>query len=438
MNVDRRIAVGPIVVATVILVSALSNLPSRIAIGSLSLQGLWTASVGFGVWPVLLITYRRIPRRFLFFGCTGVAFILWAVTTLTLARGRSGLAMSAIQNLSVYSGFVGVTLLSGRIVVTRPAWCGLLGKLTIGAIAILALGYLSQVAIVGVGSKVPLGAASCSALFVVGVAVVLGRWHQSRSLVANGVLGIVLTLGAFLALSREALAAILAMLCIWVILRKGGIRRLVRAGVAILFGGVLIYLSFEYRPLQRAMFRGDRAYSVLGVTINTSGRMGLYQTLLPGIADEPVIGHGAGAAALEVARRVKTVVQPHNDYLRLLYDTGSVGLILWIVMYVGTWWTLARWYVRRGREMEAQMQPLGGDWLLVACCAVVGVGVLALFDNVFVYPHIMFPLGVLTGLGMGTMVHEERVEEVRAYRCASHYEVIEGFESNTFGSLGLA
>jgi O-antigen ligase len=47
-----------------------------------------------------------------------------------------------------------------------------------------------------------------------------------------------------------------------------------------------------------------------------------------------VLGQGIGQAQISVSSQFVSIVQPHNDYLRITYDLGLVGLALWLFALV--------------------------------------------------------------------------------------------------------
>lgn len=60
----------------------------------------------------------------------------------------------------------------------------------------------------------------------------------------------------------------------------------------------------------------------------TSGRTLLWEKMEDEIAKKPFFGHGANASEPFVAMFTGGVTHPHNDWLRLLYDYGYLGVIV--------------------------------------------------------------------------------------------------------------
>ena len=81
--------------------------------------------------------------------------------------------------------------------------------------------------------------------------------------------------------------------------------------------------------LERMFFDGNIALS----NINTNGRTYLWSNLLSAYIKSPYIGNGFGSVYVYIStddllRRVG--VQPHNDYIRFLFNTGALGFSIFI------------------------------------------------------------------------------------------------------------
>lgn len=60
----------------------------------------------------------------------------------------------------------------------------------------------------------------------------------------------------------------------------------------------------------------------------TMGRIAMWDLMQPKIEEKPYFGHGANANEGFILRIVGFEGQPHNDWLRLLYDYGYVGMVI--------------------------------------------------------------------------------------------------------------
>ena len=60
----------------------------------------------------------------------------------------------------------------------------------------------------------------------------------------------------------------------------------------------------------------------------TSGRSYMWDMMKPQIESEPLFGHGANASELFVSVLTGGLAHPHNDWLRLLFDYGYLGTLI--------------------------------------------------------------------------------------------------------------
>jgi O-antigen ligase len=94
------------------------------------------------------------------------------------------------------------------------------------------------------------------------------------------------------------------------------------------------YLIQSFSTLRNRFVEvGDRG-EILGISINTNGRTRVWDFLIRGIENHLLLGQGIGESNISVSFQFVSIVQPHNDYLRLAYDLGLVGLMLWLFAVV--------------------------------------------------------------------------------------------------------
>ncbi|HSH44444.1 MAG TPA: O-antigen ligase family protein, partial [Longimicrobiales bacterium] len=74
-------------------------------------------------------------------------------------------------------------------------------------------------------------------------------------------------------------------------------------------------------------------------SMSWSGRDQIWPVLVSAFLDSPVVGLGAGASGPVLRSSFSSAMTdvPHNEYLRILVDTGVVGLIL-VMAGVAVWW----------------------------------------------------------------------------------------------------
>jgi O-antigen ligase len=155
-----------------------------------------------------------------------------------------------------------------------------------------------------------------------------------------------------------------------------------RYRVVMLAAGMALGLGFFHLPRvqQKMFFSGQGTLKDLRMdneNFRSNGRLIMREALREGIARRPVWGHGADASNA-VSYVTAEQMHPHNDYLRVLYDYGYVGLavlLLTLALQVRDLW-------RRVGRQPVEVQIIGYT-------AVASFGLFLLFmatDNIIVYP----------------------------------------------------
>lgn len=210
----------------------------------------------------------------------------------------------------------------------------------------------------------------------------------------------VLSLLVLLSLSRAATGVAAVLLCVRLLHDAPGQRsRRTAAGAAALLAIGLAIAVLRTGTLHDRMFEvppGQRPFSVAGVTINAQGRVELWRDLADEIRAPHLGGFGPGASSAHLVGKHGPVAEPHNDYLRVLFDGGSVGLLL----LVGGVLHLLRHIVRRARA--AGSDRLAAAPHMTAALAIGAVAITMLTDNPIIYTWVMAPAGVLVGLSLAS------------------------------------
>jgi O-antigen ligase len=105
----------------------------------------------------------------------------------------------------------------------------------------------------------------------------------------------------------------------------------VLTGAVIVGGAVGLFYSSGFQEKMFARGGGSIAELVSGSEdVQASGRVEIWLSLIDGIAKNPWVGHGPNASEAVVNEVVENVGHPHNDYLRLAYDYGFIGLGIYL------------------------------------------------------------------------------------------------------------
>ncbi|MHB8168797.1 MAG: O-antigen ligase family protein [Thermoleophilia bacterium] len=120
-------------------------------------------------------------------------------------------------------------------------------------------------------------------------------------------------------------------------------------------------------------------------------RVTIWRYLLPYFYQSPVVGAGLGGFSDYMQEGLGYVYMPHNDYLRVLIDTGVVG----IVSYLAIWLGLARGAIRAYLRLHDEIFRVVG----LAVLAIVGAYlVMTITDNMFRFALIQSYIWCLAGI----------------------------------------
>ncbi|MEW6518558.1 MAG: O-antigen ligase family protein [Thermodesulfobacteriota bacterium] len=95
---------------------------------------------------------------------------------------------------------------------------------------------------------------------------------------------------------------------------------------------VLLIIGVVFSGIIISRFEALEDPSVYGAQYNTfEQRVNYWKSVLPIIADKPLIGHGLGSSAIVSKKYFHTEAVPHNDYIRFALETGIPGTLIYIL-----------------------------------------------------------------------------------------------------------
>ncbi len=383
-----------LLLATVILLSSVTDLIRRVAVGSLTMQGVLTIGLGT-ISFFLVLSRRRLPKSTFVIGAL-VLFLAIGILSCYLNLATAMIPLrDQTQGLLVYVGFVGLMLLSAieaNAAPIMPPWYITDGFTRAAQICVSVYGVSLLVG--GFGTNVWMAARSFSIFALFAVSWCLAGWRY-RVFPKAGFWALLIPVVIACSYSRTATIVALVLFPLAQISPRDSrswLRVIGWVGVI----GLIAYLTFTYVEPIRNRFteKGDNA-QVGGIQVNTSGRDRIWGAVTISALESPVFGKGPGSVLLPVVK-VSDSTHPHNDYLRLLHDFGWVGLGFWLVGYVGimvqTWrnWAWAEQYDRVSAHLHQAT-------LLV----MVAMAIVMITDNMVVYQFVMAPLGILIGASIG-------------------------------------
>jgi O-antigen ligase len=201
--------------------------------------------------------------------------------------------------------------------------------------------------------------------------------------------------GVLIAITGSRMAGLAAMLVVAV--HPWYTNRWQRFG-AMLLPVVCMVVVFNSPAFQeRSFYGGSGSLSDLADgDVNTSGRFEVWPSIWEAAWKQPVLGHGIGSASAFVASVWPDMAHPHNDYLRVGFELGLVGLAL--LVSVAGWQMIDLYRKMRGTEGVLR-QGLIASFLGLAVLMIV-----AATDNALVYNLLVTdPLFVLIGATYGTL-----------------------------------
>lgn len=211
---------------------------------------------------------------------------------------------------------------------------------------------------------------------------------------------IIMTLSLQRAIIGAAIGAITFVVMLLLIWKR-------RVGVAVA-GLVMIavtvaggtYLLFDYAPLRSRMFPTE-AHATVAQQLLLSGRAleayGLVQMhgreefwAVAGSAERGIGGLGFGVVGSQIERAIGEYWQMHNDYLKLLVETGPTGVALYGVLIAALVSAVTRGVWRARTPFGAMLFMMAGGCFLIAPLN-------GMFDNALdhVQKNVFFGLGFL-------------------------------------------
>lgn len=210
------------------------------------------------------------------------------------------------------------------------------------------------------------------------------RWSDLLCLIAAILVPVISAL-------RGPIAGSLA-LCLLIVAPLSFRRRLVIGVAALLVGLVVFYMpKMQYKMFYSghgtvADLRADNP------DFNWSGRQAMWETVEDGLKEKPWLGQGSNASAAVMRQAYLTQSELHNDWLRIRYNYGRVGVILFVV-------TMAMQVFlayRRGRRAPPEARVL----LFAGASCFIPFAVVMFTDNILVYcQYFTAPHFLLLGYG---------------------------------------
>lgn len=290
--------------------------------------------------------------RSLLYFAKQVEFVLFAVVVAALIRDRRDLAV-----------FLGAVLAGGVLNAVWMSYQILVGEFEplFPAIAIVELRY--GPALIGQPSVLASAAFFLAPLFVAYGRVVTAIERRPR-LAYGGLVALFLAM-IFVTVSRATIGAALVMLVALSVLARSAISARQAGGIA----GAVLLLAVPV-GLTNPLF--VRRFLVRAVRRGVGSRLDIWRSVVEGLGWQLAIGAGTGSTGVVVG-----IEEAHNHYLRVLAESGVLGLALFLLT-MGTILWMGYVTFRRGTDRLVRTTGL-------ACLGTTGAMLsIAVFQDVFI------------------------------------------------------
>ena len=366
--------------------TVVTNAIGSVRLASYSLTAILGLLIGVAGWLVLALQRRLTPatKRII------IASLLYADAVVASVLA-GGLTRHGVQLLEVLASALGVLLMTAT---ARAAWGSRLEVAMARAVRLTSVVVIAALCLAALHLKVSVAPRSTAMVGLIYLGWFLAEFRSGRR---SGLVWSAILLAAIgLSLSRGALVAGYAVMAVALITQSRR-PRLAGAVVAVLLFATGYYAISVWPPLHDRFFSGDVSLNVAGLNVNAEGRTHIWSVLWHDIPSHALLGYGADAASARSVALDPAFDQPHNDYLRLLYDFGAFGCV-----------TLGLLGLEMSRGLRSRRSGSRPPLASVAARMALGaVLIVMVTDNPLDYPFVMIPLAALVGCGLGAAAEIE-------------------------------
>lgn len=341
-------------------------------------------------------------------------FVLWSALLLAF-----GFSVPGIQHVTVWFLLPGVAALVARTASTgtMPALFPWWER----ALVLAALIYIGLCIMHGPGAQAfPYTDRGAGWVLLSGLVLLIARQTRkagnARQLAAIGVV----LLAIILSESRTPMGIAMLMLAYMFIngVRSDGTETKLKAFrviTTIVAGCAGVWFMLTQVAFVTNRFIIGDGYTLFGIPINTSGRYVIWELTIKSWEESPWFGNGPGSSQVMLSKYFDgQIAHPHNEYLRLLHDTGIVGLALWLAGIVA----ILMAAVRRNRAATRADEKVAHT---AAILSVVTIMLASLTDNVTITVFQAIIFGTMIGFSMAArrecaQIEPSQIESAGAHR----------------------
>jgi O-antigen ligase len=167
---------------------------------------------------------------------------------------------------------------------------------------------------------------------------------------------------------------------------------------------VFIFFT-EFGFVQSRNLGGDAGIRIWDYVISTQGRVSFWNLILNQQEGYTFFGEGPGSVRELLSGKFSNLKEPHNDFIRIYYESGLIGISLFICGLV----SYLRYLTKNIFTLPSQLRIQ--NIFFSASLSLLAFITQALTDNPIVYRYVMAPLGLILGSALSQANTKCRQEE---------------------------
>jgi O-antigen ligase len=351
-------------------------------------HGLFTSAILFSSIVTLTVHWRQLK---LSWWISLVPFLIYLTWVFFRVLGSPSLS-TAISNCIIIATpillmpvvMLAVSVLQIKVLEKIYFW------FTPIPILIVIFGLLTNfIYVTNHGFYSPFGLRTLSLYLMVALCflLVIMRAHPSRRLrIAAAMFSILIVIIVVFSLSRTVIVLMFGTLILFILFLSQSVKSKLRflLPIVILIGSSIIFIIFLRRSFP------DLAS--IGLNSFLSGRrFDVWPVVIRDALANPWFGYGTGSVQ-PLTWAVGQMDHPHNDFLRVFYDQGGIGLILFLAAWLHCIFHQMRGWLYNRRIGESS---LGYRLYLASFLAAIGIFASFTTDNTLVYVFVLMPAFIL-------------------------------------------
>lgn len=371
----------PIVLVFSLYISSLCDLLAYHNFGGFTGTAISSALYAIFLIYLIPIVILAKPKKEMLVALPFALFFLWNLFLLIIQDSNK----AAFQTVTLYLVFFLnlIVFITFGYTISKQT----LNRLFLIPILSISFLYLTVILSSGIGMSGLLGRRSFAL-----EAVIFLSWfafQNSKNFLQTFFSVYLLAILIFLSLSRTAIALTIIILIMRFFYRNKNSSFFSFSNFLgiIFFSFVAFYVLIQKVTVFRErVIGGDRAFNFGGFQFSSQGRNRIWSVVLENAADSKWIGHGPGSVRTLIATRIPGQTEPHNELLRVYFESGIIGLCLYASSFLVIFIFLYRF--------KTNFESLRVSVASVSACFLI----LSLTDNPAVYIFVIVPFSTILGI----------------------------------------